>query len=371
MIKKLPIPYIYCILIGVTVGLILGLKSYLSFMYWGETEKYSWIRYFSPHFINNALWGFLVPLVYHFMNRYSLSKSAPAKQKIKAVIACLSVAAFHEMFSYVVWFFPADWLGYYKFNMEEFKYVVGAFPSGFISRIIEYWIIYGIFTAIDYSKKYRDKQIELAQLETQLSNAQLNALRLQLHPHFLFNTLNTISSLVDISKKDAQKMISQLGNLLRTVLDKNKKQTIPLGEELEFIKNYLSIEQVRFHDRLEVNYDVDPELVETRVPSMILQPLVENAIKHGFSKRTDAGRIEVSAKKINGQKIELKVSDDGVGSEDKQEDEMVGGIGLKNVKDRLQLIYKTEASMEIHNAPGKRFEVKMFLPAKIENHAQN
>lgn len=362
MIKKLPIPYIYCILIGIGLGIILGAKHYLAFLYWGETERFSWMRYFAPYFINNALWGFLVPLVYFFSQKYRLSKGTNLREKGMAVAASVILAAFHEAFSYIIWFVPMDWLGFMKFNLEEFRYVMGVFPSGFISRWVEYWVIYGLFSAFDYAKKYKNKQLELAQMEGQLANAQLSALRLQLHPHFLFNTLNTISSLMDISKKDAQKMVSQLGTLLRTALDKDKRQTVTLREELDFIKNYLDIEQVRFNDRLVVDYKVAENALEHSVPSLILQPLVENAIKHGFSKKADNGRIEIVADTMPDNRLRISVRDDGHGSSRVNGELFSSGIGLKNVRDRLELIYKKSASLEVQSMKGNGFEVILSIP---------
>lgn len=364
MIKQLPIPYIVCIIIGVVLGLILGTKWYLAFLYWGELEKFSWVRYFFPQFINNTLWGFLVPVVYYFMQKFSLGKAAPMEEKMKAIGASLALAAFHESFSYILWFFPSDWLGWFRFNMEEFDYIVGAFPTGFISRVVEYWVIFGILSAMDYAKKYRLKQLELVQMESQLANAQLSALRLQLQPHFLFNTLNTISSLMDINIKDAQKMVSRLGNLLRTVLDKNKRARVSLREELDFMDNYLSIERMRFMDRLSLTYEVDESLMDMEVPSMILQPLVENAVKHGLSQKTEPGTITISAHRKDKNFMEITVKDDGVGADASNKSLMQDGIGLKNVEERLNLIYKGKANMHIASAANEGFAVTLILPVK-------
>jgi two-component sensor histidine kinase len=346
------------------LGIILGTKWYLAFFYWDELEKFSWFRYFAPQFINNTLWGLLVPVVYYFLQKFNMAKGAPRSEKIKAIIASLALAGFHEIMSYVVWFFPSDWMGWFRFNLKEFDYIVGAFPTGFISRVVEYWIIYGILSAMDYAKKYRVKQLELVQMESQLANAQLSALRLQLQPHFLFNTLNTISSLMEINIKDAQKMVSRLGNLLRSVLDKNKKARVSLREELNFTENYLSIERMRFLDRLAVEFDVDESLLEAQVPSLILQPLAENAIKHGFSQKTDPGKIIIRVRRHGKSYMKLSVIDDGVGTDRPNKYLLDGGIGLKNVEERLNLIFKGEAKMDIESKAGDGFSVHLTLPVK-------
>ncbi len=199
-------------------------------------------------------------------------------------------------------------------------------------------------------------------MENQLTSAQLRALRLQLQPHFLFNTLNAISSLMEFDTKTAQTMVRRLGDLLRSVLDRNKRPAIPLSEELEFSKNYLAIEQIRFQDRLNVVFEVDDELYDAKVPNLLLQPLIENAIKHGFSSRTDQGNIEVIARKKGPHNMELIVRDDGNGSTLEKEVIVQKGIGLKNVCERVKHIYKDLASVIINTSEGGGFEICISLP---------
>ena len=359
MIKRLPIPYAYCILIGIALGLIMGAKTYI---YWGETDYYAWRKFFLPHFINNSLWGFLVPLVYYFLEKYPLKKGAAAREWMRAVLASLGVAVFHEITSNIVWFLPMHLTGITPFTNEELHYVIGAFPSALISRLVEFWIIYSIFAAIDYNRKFRDKALELAQMESQLSAAQLDALRLQLQPHFLFNTLNTISSLMEVSIKDARKIVSKLGQLLRTVLEKNKRNSVSLSEELEFIRSYLDIEQVRFHDRLSINYQIDPATLEVAVPSFLLQPLVENAIRHGFANQTGPARIEVSTQRVDPQNIEISIKDNGKGSDRPVAEILQSGIGIQNVKERLELLFGQHYQLEILTQPAAGFEIKIRIP---------
>lgn len=363
---KLPIPYIYFILAGIAFGILMALKSYLPFLYWEETGRYVWQKYAAPHLINYGLWGFLVPFVYYFSQKYPIFRTGASNTiKIKALLASFGLAFFHEAFSNVVWFLPQYIFDIDPITEDVFDHIIGMFPSAFISRLIEYWIIFAVFTAIDYQRKYRNKQLQLAKLENQLSGAQLNALRLQLQPHFLFNTLNTISSLMEISTKDAQRIISKLGNLLRTVLEKNKRNKTPLREELAFIKSYLDIEQVRFSDRLEIEYDIDNSSLDVLVPSLILQPLVENAIKHGFSNRSEDGKIVVSTER-KGSYLELYVADDGIGTERSMENLLASGIGLKNVKERLELLYKSDFQMDIQSRIDGGFKIVLQIPVERE-----
>lgn len=229
--------------------------------------------------------------------------------------------------------------------------------------MIEYWIIYAVLMAIDYQQKFQSKQLEIAQIEGKLSNARLNALRFQLQPHFLFNTLNTISSLMEIDVKKGQKIVSELGNLLRFVLEKEKKHIISLKEELDFVKSYLDIEEVRFHDRLNIDYQIDKSILDTQIPSLLLQPLVENAIKHGFSNRPEGGSIELHARPY-GDGILLRVKDDGNGLLVENNEQTSRGIGLNNVKERLELLYKDQYRFEINTSPGNGFEVSIYLPSQ-------
>jgi two-component system LytT family sensor kinase len=362
MLKRLPIPYLYCILIGIALGLIMGAKTYLPFIYWEETQDYQWQRYFLPHFVNNTLWGFLVPIVYYFFEKIPIKKNSSWSVRLKAFGVSLLVAAFHETMSNVLWFLPMHLLDMYPFSEKELNYVIGSFPSATVNRLIEYWIIYALFAALDYSRKFRNKQLELIRMESQLSSAQLNALRLQLQPHFLFNTLNTISSLMEVSIKDARKVVSKLGNMLRTVLEKDKRNTIPLRDELEYIKSYLDIEQVRFQDRLEIRYQIDPTTLNLMLPSLILQPLVENAIRHGFANQSGDGLIELTSRRIDDHLVEISVRDNGNGSAHTSEHLLQQGIGLQNVRDRLQLIYKEQMEFSITSSPNEGFTVSLRLP---------
>jgi sensor histidine kinase YesM len=330
-------------------------------LYLKEGYRFSYMRLIL-HVANYTTWGLLFPLVYRVVKWASQEAQAGmARMAFRILGAGLFLSLVHEAISNVLFFVPSHLLGLEKISEETFTHILGALPAAIITRMVEFGIVYTMFTALDYQRKFRNKQIELAQMESQLSGAQLNALRLQLQPHFLFNTLNAISSLMDFDKKKAQKIVSQLGSLLRFVLDQNKKQHVPLRDELDFVRNYLNIEQVRFLDRLTTTYDIAPDTLDAQVPSLLLQPLVENAIKHGFASQTGQGHIQVKSLRENGH-ILLTVTDDGNGSTIDVNNLPGSGIGLKNVQERLELIYKGDASMQIHTAEGEGFEVKIKLP---------
>ncbi len=368
LFKELPIPYWLCVLIGIGLGIILGTRFYWTFLLYGEAEKFDLDRYFMAPFVNQTLWGLLIPLVYYCFKKFPIKRISDIPAWSKLVLASVVVAGFHETMSYVLWWIPMDLLGIHEVSMGTIKKALYSWPAGFIGQWLEFWIIYLLFAGYDYAIKYQDKELEIAQMESQLSNAQLQALRLQLQPHFLFNTLNTISSLAEINASDAQKIISKLGNLLRGLLTKDQKPTITLSEEIDFIKDYLDIEEVRFQDRLKVYYDIDPLSLQAEIPSFILQPLVENAIKHGIAPKIEPGVINIHAQ-INAeeQRLLLKVIDDG--GKAISLDNRTGqspGIGLKNVYDRLKLLYQDQFTMHSYKKEDG-YEVTLDIPLKYKS----
>ena len=367
--SKIPIPLGYALLGGIVLGAVIGCRNLLWYAYWQELDRFRWDRGFIIHMVNYGTWALLLPLAYYFIVTFKLNKASPVRDKTIAVVASLMLALLHELVSNVIYHGPLHLAGVEPVTKETFRNVFFLLPVAMISRVLEYWVLYAIITALEYSRKYNDKQVELAKLENQLSSAQLNALRLQLQPHFLFNTLNTISSLMEFNIKSAQKIVSKLGNLLRILLDKNKRNLIPLHEELQFVRSYLDIERVRFMDRLEVDYRTDETLLDCLVPGLILQPLVENAIKHGFGPNPGNGNISLDVFAEEGRLV-MCISDDGAGSNLSQDELLNRGIGLKNVNERLRLLYGDEFSLSIQTAPGAGFKVCLKIP-ESRNYATN
>ncbi len=180
-------------------------------------------------------------------------------------------------------------------------------------EMITYWAIVGLSHALLYYRESRGRALRAAQLEIKLAESQLTRLQQQLHPHFLFNTLHAISALMHRDVEAADRMLMRLSDLLRMTLENLGQPEVSLQAELDFLEKYLQIEQTRFADRLTVRFDVQPEARDTRVPSLLLQPLVENAIKHGVAKKAGVGHIDISARR-DGDKLLIEVRDDGVGA---------------------------------------------------------
>jgi two-component system, LytTR family, sensor kinase len=242
---------------------------------------------------------------------------------------------------------------------------------GFHGNVLSYWAILGIQSAFHHYRRYQEREQQALRLElraseltSQLTRAQLSALKMQLQPHFLFNTLNAITVLVRQRSADqAEEMLARLGDLLRWVLDDVEAQEVPLRRELEYVQLYLSIEQVRFADRLRVDISADPEVLEAAVPHMSLQPIVENAVRHGIGRRAAAGTIAIRASEANG-KLRVLVQDDGPGFKADGEPG-TNGIGLANTRARLEQLYGTDASLTIDNGDGGGASVTMTVPYHV------
>jgi two-component system, LytTR family, sensor kinase len=232
-----------------------------------------------------------------------------------------------------------------------------------------YWVILGGIQAYQYYQRYMNSELRLERLEHSYSEARLNALRMQLDPHFLFNALNTISSHVERDPKLTRRMIEHLGDLLRMSLESKDRQEVPLAEELAFLEHYLEIQKIRFGDQLRVVMDVAPEVKYAAVPSMFIQPLVENAIRHGISRRAAGGTLIVRAKPL-GDRLEIRVMDDGVGLPLGWTLEGSEGLGLSITRQRIAGIHPNGASrFVVRNRAEGGTEVEVSLPLRLGEEA--
>jgi two-component system LytT family sensor kinase len=229
-----------------------------------------------------------------------------------------------------------------------------------VTGLLTYWLVVGLYQAFHFYQAAMERQTRAAQLQTQLSQAELENLKSQLHPHFLFNSLHTIGILMQEDVEAASHLLVSLGDLLRMALERRDNE-ITLRSELEFVDKYLEIEQTRFHDRLKVSKDVPPELLGVYVPSLALQPLVENAIKHGISVDSTAGRLEIAAQRRNGT-VFLRVRDDGPGPAPGSRPRF--GVGLTNVQSRLKQLYGEESSLELTSVNGRGCEAVITIPLR-------
>lgn len=212
--------------------------------------------------------------------------------------------------------------------------------------------------ARDYFLRYRERAAETAQLRVQLAEARLAALRMQLNPHFLFNTLNTVSALAERDPAAVRTLVARLSALLRRVLDGSPSQRVPLREELALLRDYLDIQRIRFQDRLEVIEDVEPETLDALVPNLILQPLVENAVEHGASRASGTGRVTIQARRDANGTLMLRVMDNGPGAVRYESN----GVGLRNTRDRLRTLYGETAALRLHPGDTGGTVAELALP---------
>jgi two-component system LytT family sensor kinase len=228
--------------------------------------------------------------------------------------------------------------------------------------LMTYWVIVLISHAFNYYNSFRKGELKAAQLSSQLAQSQLEALKMQLHPHFLFNTLHSISALLNKDVDAARSMIARLGDFLRLTLENSGSQEVTLQQEIEFLNGYLDIERIRFQDRLTTLVEVDPIVLDVMVPNLILQPLVENAMRHAIA-NSDCGRIEVLAVPSNGM-LRIQVKDNGPGLQVVRAyaNRSKPGVGLANTKARLERLYGSAHRLEFENKPNGGLVVTMEIP---------
>jgi two-component system, LytTR family, sensor kinase len=230
--------------------------------------------------------------------------------------------------------------------------LLNAIRGMFLWSVLVYWLIVGVWQAYLYHQRYLSGELRMERLERSFSEARLNALRMQLDPHFLFNALNTISAQVEREPRLARQMIEHLGDLLRLSLENKDRQEVPLAEEMAFLEHYLAIQRIRFGDRLRFATEIAPEVKYAMVPCLVVQPLVENAIRHGLSSRATGGAVVVSARRAAGQvtdRLEIRVTDDGVGLPPGWTIETSAGLGLSVTRERV---------MGLHPDGGSRFAIR-------------
>jgi two-component sensor histidine kinase len=303
-------------------------------------------------------WALLTPLIFEVSRRWT-----PMRRPWRVVVPVHVGSALGASVVMLAWYaLLMHWLG-----GDPDSTVSGLFMTylvlGFHYDVLTYAAILGVGFARNYRSMFRERADRAMQLENRLIHSQLEVLRMQLRPHFLFNTLHAVSSLVEDDPEGARRMIARLSGLLRQTLDLGDRQEIPLREELEILDGYLDIEACRFQDRLQVTRDVDPECLDALVPSLLLQPLVENAVRHGIDERDGRCRIDVSARAVEGR-LELAVRDRGPGLPAHVATDVEEGIGVSNVRARLEQMYPGEGALALEEAKGGGVRAIVSMPLR-------
>lgn len=305
------------------------------------------------------LWALATPLILWLIERFKIERENWLRHGLIHLLASLilafSIKVFHEFLLYAFVYPPNP--------SKPFSIAASAqsFYTYFDYWILIYWLILLVMHATEFYQRSRENEWKASQLESRLAQAQLQALKTQLNPHFLFNTLNAVSALMHRDVRAANRMMTQLSDLLRLSLATSGAQEVPLKLELEFLDRYVEIQRVRFPDRLHVSLEVQPETLDALVPNFILQPLVENAIRHGIAPRSAPGCVAIIARCADGL-VELVVRDNGAGFPAGRHLLLRDGVGLTNTRARLRHLYGAAHRFELRNVPAGGAEVFIVIP---------
>jgi len=320
-----------------------------------EGHSAGWGRPLTWTFIDFYLWMFMTPLV-AWLGRVTARENWGRFFAIH-VSAGLALATSQVLLTLTLYWSICGPSPSMK-DMTFGAFVVMQFVYNAHLSFITYWVLLVLLRAIDSQQRLRDERLRNSHLETQLVQSQLQTLRVQLQPHFLFNTLNAISALALADPMQARLMISRLSDFLRLTLEERHAQQVPLSRELEFLECYLGIQQVRFQDRLVTHMDVAGDTVRALVPNMILQPLVENALRHGLLDKPERGTLHIVTRR-HGDDLHVQVDDDGLGLPPEGAKD---GIGLGNTRTRLDMLFGGSATLELSRLSDGGTRVEMRFP---------
>ena len=336
---------------------VLGATDYYGIM--GAVNRYrSWWFCLLWSIPTALCWALLTPIILHFSRRWSFEKGQRTRTVFRhlallLVLAPLEIAL--DLGITVACMVAAD--------ASSLVTQVRALPSGFVSGMARAPVVYvaiaGFGATMGLYDRYLERCVEEARLKDALAQTRLQALGTMLNPHFLFNTLNAIGPLSRKDAKSTSRMVALLGGLLRRSLDGAKRRMVPLREETEFIEDYIQIVRIRSAEPLEVEYDIPEETLEVLVPNMLLQPIVENAIRHGLAHRHEPGRLTIRARVDSGA-LRLEIEDNGVGLDRKRDGAVGFGLGL--TRERIAGIYGRNGSLELVGRPEGGVRATFHLP---------
>ena len=346
-------PWIAAILLWSTLGLLFALPG-LSSSNWSRALVGSLAQWWS--------WGLVTPLVFWTDARLPFKENQLGMRSLAHLPASVALTILY----FYVFIAMRALLGLGVWSvLADTKFLPTVFREGFLWSWLVYWAIFGARQTFRYYEHYLASELRLERMERSFSEARLNALRMQLDPHFLFNALNTISSQVERNPRLARTMIEHLGDLLRLSLDARDRQEIPLAEELAFLDHYVAIQKIRFAENLRIEIQVAPEVKYALVPCLIVQPLVENAIRHGISPRASGGTVMVIAA-LGPDQVEIRVADDGVGLSPGWTLETSSGMGLSVTRERIIGLHPDGNSrFSVRPRTGGGTEVEISLPLRF------
>ena len=305
----------------------------------------------------NYLFALLSIFIWRLCKKITFDRMSNLIFVLSHFLLAIFFSALWLFLSYGFWYLSE---GDRIFEQVDIRAIIG---WQFLFGMIQYFLVAGIFYTIIYYRNLKAKELEEAELKILTRDAELRALKLQMNPHFLFNSLNSINALVTREPAAARRMISQLSDLLRMSLDSHDKLLIPLKEELDLVHTYLSIEQMRFGDKMIFKENIDNALLTSPFPAMLLQPLLENAVRHGIASTRSGGTIELSVTKNEEQQITVSIVNET--NDQKLPSTSVGngnGISIKNIRQRLDRMYGDKYNWKIDSSSKNKYKVEFQIP---------
>ena len=342
-------------------------------------QEFIWHIYIYWEGLRRLPWAIYGVGIVWYAERFPVMKETFVRKNIvlhlvTATVLCILHGFLHVWMMAI--FYPSDGYSFYQYARSS---------TGMFLAYIHYTLLVTLVSMLNYHRQYRAVEVRSAQLETELAQAQLQALKMQLHPHFLFNALNSISALLYKDPRRADSMIARLGDFLRITLDNPTTQFIPLKQELDLLQCYVDIEMLRFPKRLHVEMQVESGLQDVEVPNLLLQPLVENSVKYGVMQSTHGGKITIVARRLpsDNHTLEITVRDNGPGiqlhdptlnrplTSTPGKLSKKSSIGLQNTRSRLEKLYGNRFRFDTYNAPEGGFVVYIEIPLQISNSSEN
>jgi two-component system LytT family sensor kinase len=350
------------------IGVLFALQEWIFMRRWA----FQWSNHlqaaltFSEYGIFYFLWGAILWVLWCFLQS-SIQTASAVRIVAEFVPLSIALCAGQEM----IWVYIFPTIPLNRPHMEYWQRLEFNLEGDIANSMVTFWSVFFLFRGIGYYQKFREKEKAAAQLEVQLVNAKLAALRMQLNPHFLFNTMNSISSLMRFDIDAADTMLEQLSSLLRITLERGEVQLITLRDEIEFIEVYLAMQVRRYAGKLRHAVTVDPELHDALVPAMFLQPIVENAFAHGLSKVEANGQLSIEVQR-DGKQMRVAVLNSGQGLSTLPLHRNDGrGVGLTNVRSRLKLHYGEGWSLTLVEVDPRHVRVTVQLPIQFsERHVE-
>ena len=327
------------------VAAFFAIQVRLDYAYLGQ--QIGWLEAFALALAEWYAWALLSPLLWWLARRFPFERD----RWLKAVLVHLPASLFITLVKVLIEF------GFVGLTNIPFRPPQMADLN---ASLLTAWLIIGVCQALLHYRSAQERRARALDLESRLARARLDLLRAQLQPHFLFNTLHAVTTLMHRDVHAAESMLTRLADLLRLSLDLRDRQEVTLREEMELTEAYLAIQRIRFGQRLEVSVRIDPSALDARVPTMILQPLVENAVDHGIARRATTGHVELNAD-CEGERLRIVVRDDGPGLDGKALNE---GVGLANTRERLEQIHGDRASLQVRSPDGGGVEAELWIPLR-------